>query len=177
MMEEAFAIVANMSPSASQWVVNASPEELHAAVADQTRDTAGHEIGNTDPEAVTSPESTTKPSPEARRSDDPTASAAMATPIFVPLYPHGTHIYLEVSHNYAADPDQRPALLQVIPPRDFYVDSMRRVPMPLPASTLAPSSGVPASAPTFSRPVDGCDDYCIDPSLIEDAQGEHANGC
>lgn len=76
MMEEAIAIMANMSPSASQWLVNVSPEGLQAAVADHNQATPGPEAGNVDSDNVTSPEPTPEPSPSSNPTDPATASAS-----------------------------------------------------------------------------------------------------
>lgn len=74
MMEEAVAIMANRSPSASQWLVNVSPEGLQAAVEDHNQASPGPEAKNLDSENVTSPEPTPEPSPSGTLTDPVTAS-------------------------------------------------------------------------------------------------------
>lgn len=76
MMEEAIAIMANMSPSASQWLVNVSPEGLQAAVTDHNQATVGPETGNVESEDATSPKPTPEPSPSGNLIDPATASAS-----------------------------------------------------------------------------------------------------
>lgn len=133
MVKEAIAIMANMSPSSSQWLVNISSKGLQVVVADHDQASPGLETRNADPETVTSPEPTQEPSPE---------------PTSVCLYAQGTQIYLQVTPNRAIEPDQRPEYLKVILPQDFYVESMSRLPLP-------PSPALPAaSASTSARPVE-----------------------
>lgn len=140
----------NASPSASQWVTNVSPEGLQAAALDHDQATQRAEAGIPDFEAIISPEPTPGPSSESTLADDPTDLAVPVVPAIIPLSPKGTQIYLEVSPNYATEPSQRPALLEVHLPQGFYINGITRVPTPSSTVAVEPSMSAPPLAPTSS---------------------------
>ena len=158
-MAEAFEIVAGMSPSATHWIVNASPQKLQDAVADRNQDVSppGREI--LEPVPATSPE----PTPETNGELAPVLAleAAQQTdppdvPVFAQLYPCTTKFNLEVSPDDSAKPVQQPAFLTVILPPGFHVNEMSSVRQP----------SLPAPPPLEATPADGV----TDPAEVQPTQ-------
>ncbi|KAI1458508.1 hypothetical protein F4805DRAFT_424776 [Annulohypoxylon moriforme] len=128
MMKDAIAIVINMSPGASQWLTNVSPNGLQASVKNHKTENAGSE-------ALSSPEQV-DPSSGSTSLDDSTDPAVATTPTPIPLFQLGTQISLQVSPNYAPESNQQPAFLKVTTPSGFFIDSMSRAPTFTPAPIL-----------------------------------------
>jgi hypothetical protein len=172
MMTEALTIMTHASPSISQWVANVPLEGLQAAVRVHGRATQRAEAESADSEVVISPDRTLGPSPESNLSDDPSDPAVLVVPTIIPLYPAGTHIYLEVSPNYATEPSRQPALLEVIPPQGFYINGITRVATSPSAPTTGSGMAVPPLAPTLLSPQESGSHYqSIDPRLLETTGG------
>ncbi|KAI0145811.1 hypothetical protein F4776DRAFT_660689 [Hypoxylon sp. NC0597] len=117
-MKDAFAIAMNMSPSASHWLANMSPEGLRAAVAGHNQTTLGAKVENADSKSANSPEPSPHPGSESSPMNGPTGPSKVTS---IALSSWGTHISIETSPPEipaTSDPAPRPTAPAALPPAE-----------------------------------------------------------
>ncbi|OTA66785.1 hypothetical protein K449DRAFT_240231 [Hypoxylon sp. EC38] len=157
MMVQAVAIAINMSPSASQWVANVSPEGLQAAVADYDQTTLRAEDINSEAvTSITSPKPAIHPNSESTPSDNSTDPTTAVIPTPILLYPGGTQICLQVSPNQNAELNQQQAFMTATLPPGYFINDIRQSDMSSAPNVASDLSGLsaPSGASMFGFPAE-----------------------
>ncbi|KAI1635725.1 hypothetical protein F4809DRAFT_612718 [Biscogniauxia mediterranea] len=132
MMAQAFAIVANSSISAAQWLANTPAQTFHDAAADHAdlaTDQPGGTIALLRAQPIDAAVHEPPVGPEAMLDLEALGAAPLdqimmpefvpMPSIYVPLLPEGTQVSIQVSPNLASQPTQQPGFMQIIYPQTF----------------------------------------------------------